>query len=93
MKELKELDRNILDIMKKEHDEIITGKCICDEDEAIKIHTEREIHLISGLNQVLLRTMDKEEHMDYLLDRAMVALDKCNNTVDKVKVYGDGGLQ
>lgn len=83
---MKEQDREILDRMRDEYNSIVESGDIS------KNNIEREVHIISGLNQVLLRTTDRNDNMDYLIDRALLSIDRCKSNEDKSMIYGEGGI-
>jgi hypothetical protein len=48
----------------------------------------RQVHLITGLHQVVISTEDPFEHIDYLMDRALYAIEYLTNK--KKEIIDDG---
>jgi len=58
------------------------------KEEEIINTIERQLSITSGPHQIQMISEDPKEHIDYLLDRALVALEYCRKS-DSI-IEGDG---
>ena len=61
-----------------------------EEEEIEAMGCTRQVHLITGLHQVVVSTEDPQEHIDFLMNRALYAIDYLTN---KKKEIVDDGIE
>lgn len=61
------------------NEEVTIIKDTDEESDTVEFETikgcPREVHIVRGMDQVLVTTQDPQEHIDYLIDRALIVME------------------